>query len=203
MRKNNQPMNNTLQYYNEHADSFTADTQTSDMTERYAPFLSRVKPGGHILDLGCGSGRDSAQFLARGYKVTSVDGSEELCRIAEAHTGQKVYHMLFDEIIWQNQFDGVWACASLLHCTMEDLPGILQKVSDSLKPGGVLYLSFKYGDFAGWRNGRYFTNLTEQTLQKLINTVPELHLETMWITGDVRPGREHELWLNAIARKRE
>ena len=203
MRKNNQPMNNTLQYYNEHADSFTADTQTSDMTERYAPFLSRVKPGGHILDLGCGSGRDSAQFLARGYNVTSVDGSEKLCRIAETHTGQKVHHMLFDEIPWQNEFDGVWACASLLHCTADELPDILQKVSDSLKPGGVLYLSFKYGDFAGWRNGRYFTNLTEQTLQKLINTVPKLHLETMWTTGDVRPGREHEMWLNIIAGKRE
>ncbi len=195
-------MNNTLQYYNEHADSFTADTQQSDMTEKYAPFLSCVKAGGHIMDLGCGSGRDSAQFLARGYKVTSVDGSEELCRIAEQHTGRKVHHMLFDEIPWQNQFDGVWACASLLHCTMEELPGILQKVSSSLKPGGVLYLSFKYGDFAGWRNGRYFTNITEETLQKLIDTLPELHIKEMYKTGDVRPGRESELWLNAIVGKR-
>ena len=195
-------MNNTLQYYNEHAELFTADTQSSDMTEKYAPFLSRVKPGGHILDLGCGSGRDSAKFLQLGYTVTSVDGSEELCRIAEAHTGQPVHHMLFDEISWHNEFDGVWACASLLHCTMEELPTVLQKVSDSLKNGGVLYLSFKYGDFAGWRNGRYFTNLTEDTLQKLIDTIPELHVKETYKTGDVRPGREDEQWLNAIVKKR-
>lgn len=195
-------MNNTLQYYNEHADSFTVDTQQSDMTEKYAPFLNRIKAGGHIMDLGCGSGRDSAQFLVRGYKVTSVDGSEELCRIAEAHTGRKVHHMLFDEIPWQKQFDGVWACASLLHCTIEELPGILQKVSNSLKPDGVLYLSFKYGDFAGWRNGRYFTNLTEQTLQKLIDALPELHIKEMYKTGDVRPGRERDRWLIAIVEKR-
>lgn len=195
-------MNNTLQYYNEHADSFTVDTQQSDMTEKYAPFLNRIKAGGHIMDLGCGSGRDSAQFLVRGYKVTSVDGSEELCRIAEAHTGRKVHHMLFDEIPWQKQFDGVWACASLLHCTIEELPGILQKVSNSLKPDGVLYLSFKYGDFAGWRNGRYFTNLTEQTLQKLIDALPELHIKEMYKTGDVRPGRERDRWLSAIVEKR-
>ena len=194
-------MNNTLQYYNEHAESFTADTQTSDMTEKYAPFLSRVKPGGHILDLGCGSGRDSAKFLQMGYTVTSVDGSEELCRIAEAHTGQTVHYMLFDEIPWQNQFDGVWACASLLHCTMEELPHVLQKVANSLKAGGVLYLSFKYGDFEGMRNGRYFTNLTEESLQKLIADMPELSIEKMYQTGDVRPGREHELWLNAITIK--
>ena len=195
-------LNNTLQYYNEHADCFTADTQTSDMTEKYAPFLSRVKPGGHILDLGCGSGRDSAQFLARGYQVTSMDGSAELCRIAEAYTGHKVHNILFDEIAWQNEFDGVWACASLLHCTMDELPGVLQKVSRSLKSDGVLYVSFKYGDFAGWRNGRYFTNLTEAALQKLIDMAPELRIIEVYKTGDVRPGREHELWLNAIVEKR-
>ena len=195
-------MNNTLQYYNEHAELFTADTQSSDMTEKYAPFLNRLPDGAHILDLGCGSGRDSAKFLQMGYIVTSVDGSEELCRIAEAHTGQTVHHMLFDEISWRNKFDGVWACASLLHCTMEELPAILQKVSDSLKPGGVLYLSFKYGDFAGWRNGRYFTNLTEETLQKLMDTNPELCIKETYKTGDVRPGRENEQWLNAIVKKR-
>ena len=195
-------MNNTLQYYNQYAADFTADTQSSDMTEKYASFLNRVKTGGHILDLGCGSGRDSLQFLKRGYTVTSVDGSEELCRIAEAYTGQKVHHMLFDEISWQNEFDGVWACASLLHCTIEELPMILQKVTDSLKPGGVLYLSFKYGDFAGWKNGRYFTYLTEESLKRLLTAVSELHLEEISLNGDVRPGREHEIWLNAVAWKR-
>ena len=136
-------MNETLQYYNDHAADFTADTQQSDMSERYVSFLSRVKDGGHILDLGCGAGRDSAQFLHRGYQVTAVDGSEELCRIAEIFIGQKVYHMYFQDITWQKQFDGVWACSSLLHCTFDELPDILQKVSDSLKDNGILYLSFK------------------------------------------------------------
>ena len=85
---------------------------------------------------------------------------------------------------------------------MEELPAILQKVSDSLKSGGVLYLSFKYGDFAGWRNGRYFTNLTEETLQKLMDTNPELCIKETYKTGDVRLRRENELWLNAIVEKR-
>ena len=195
-------MNHTLQYYNQHAENFTADTQNSDMTEKYAPFINRIKPGGHILDLGCGSGRDSAQFLSRGYTVTSVDGSEELCRIAAQHIGQSVHHMLFNEINWQNQFDGIWACASLLHCTLDELPDILQKTADSLKPGGTMYLSFKYGDFTGMRNGRYFTDLTETSLQKLIDNIPELNIVETYITGDVRPGREHEKWLNAIVGKK-
>ena len=194
-------MNETLQYYNEHAADFAADTQQSDMSERYVSFLSRVKVGGHILDLGCGAGRDSAQFLKRGYQVTAVDGSEELCRIAENFIGQKVYHMYFQDITWQKQFDGVWACSSLLHCTIEELPDILQKVSDSLKENGILYLSFKYGDFSGMRNGRYFTNLTEESLNILLSKIPSLKLVETSINGDVRPGREQEMWLSAIIEK--
>ena len=194
-------MNETLQYYNDHAADFTADTQQSDMSELYVSFLSRVKDGGHILDLGCGAGRDSAQFLHRGYQVTAVDGSEELCRIAEIFIGQKVYHMYFQDITWQKQFDGVWACSSLLHCTFDELPDILQKVSDSLKDNGILYLSFKYGDFSGMRNGRYFTNLTEESLNILLSKIPSLQLVETSINGDVRPGREQEMWLSAIIEK--
>jgi SAM-dependent methyltransferase len=67
-------MNDTLQYYNEHAAEFVQDTQNSDMHEKYEPFLSRVVLGGHILDLGCGSGRDSAEFIKRGYQVTVLTG---------------------------------------------------------------------------------------------------------------------------------
>ena len=196
-----QTMNNTLQYYNTHAADFTQDTQSTDMSEKYAPFLSRISSGGHILDLGCGAGRDTKAFLEMGYRVTAVDGSEELCRIASAFTGQMVHQMLFADMAWQKEFDGVWACSSLLHCSLEELPDILRKVSDSLKANGVLYVSFKYGDYAGWRNGRYFTNLTEQTLGELLEQIPSLRLAETSVTGDVRPGREQELWLNAIVEK--
>ena len=194
-------MNETLQYYNTHASEFTADTQDCDMSEKYLPFLSRIRSGGHILDLGCGSGRDSDQFMQRGYQVTAMDGSEEMCRVASELTGLNVQHMLFQDIAWKNEFDGIWACSSLLHCHKDELPEILQKVADSLKAQGTLYVSFKYGDFEGARNGRYFTNLTEESLAELLSAIPELKIVETSITGDVRPGREHELWLNVIIAK--
>lgn len=195
-------MNDTLQYYNERAAAFVADTRDGDMREQYASFLQKVNPGRLILDLGCGSGRDSHYFLQHGYQVCAVDGSLELCRLAEEYLGQKVHHLMFQQLDWQNQFDGVWACASLLHCTNEELPDILQRVADSLKSQGVLYLSFKYGDFSGWRNGRYFTDLTEDRLAKLLKQVPELQLCETFLTGDVRTDRQQEQWLNAIVEKR-
>ena len=191
----------TLQYYNQNADAYNADTQQNDMSAQYHLFLPRVAAGGHILDLGCGSGRDSLHFLQQGYQVTAVDGSEALCRIAARRIGQPVQNMLFEEIGWQNAFDGVWACASLLHCAMDTLPEILQKVADSLKPGGVLYVSFKYGDFAGWKDGRYFTYLTEKTFRQLLGQIPELEIVQIAISGDVRQDRASEQWLNAVARK--
>ncbi len=194
-------MKNTLQYYNEHAEEFVKDTQQSDMHERYELFLQRVIAGGHILDLGCGSGRDSAAFLKLGYQVTAVDGSEELCRIAEEYIGKKVQHMLFEDISWQETFDGVWASASLLHCTDADLPIILQKIANSLKQGGILFASFKYGDFVGWVNGRFYTNYSEESFAQTLAQVPSLKLVHTAINGDVRPGRSHELWLNAIVEK--
>ena len=194
-------MNNTLQYYNEHAELFTADTQASDMTEKYAPFLNRLPDGAHILDLGCGSGRDSAKFLQMGYTVTSVDGSEELCRIAEAHTGQTVHHMLFDEINWHNKFDGVWACASILHVEKKQLPEIIKKIAIATKKGGIVYTSFKYGEFEGIRNGRFFTYLTEESFGEILRSVSDLAIEKLWISADVRAERGEERWLNIVLRK--
>ena len=194
-------MKDTLDYYNENADAFVADTQGADMHDRHELFLQYVAEGGHILDLGCGSGRDSKAFIERGYQVTAVDGSEELCRIAAEHIGQPVYHMLFQDIAWQDMFDGVWASASLLHCTIEELPAILQKVADSLKQGGTLFVSFKYGAFTGWVNGRFYTNLSEASFAQVLAQVPSLQLVHMAVNGDVRPGRAHEMWLNAIVKK--
>ena len=155
-----------------------------------------------ILDLGCGSGRDSYYFLQHGYQVCAVDGSTELCRLAEDYLGQKVHNITFQQLNWQDKFDGVWACASLLYCTAEELPDILQRVADSMKVHGILYLSFKYGDFSGWRNGRYFTDLNEDRLAKLLKQVPELQLCETFLTGDVRPSRQQEQWLNAIVMKK-
>ena len=58
-----------------------------------------------------------------------------------------------------------------------------------------------YGDFEGERNGRYFTNFREDTFQEFMKGIPELTIEDYWITGDVRPGRGEEKWLNLILRK--
>ena len=194
-------MNNTINYYNQNAENFIANTQNADMHPTQERFLRLLDANTSILDFGCGSGRDTKYFLEKGYQVTATDGSAELCRLASEFTGIKVKEMLFQELDAINQYDGIWACSSILHLPKKELLLMIWKMCEALKDNGIIYTSFKYGDFEGERNGRYFTDFTEKTFQEVIEKVPELTIEEHWITSDVRPGRGEEKWLNLILRK--
>ena len=191
----------TLQYYQENAGVFVEGTVSADMHDARTRFLRLLPSQAYILDFGCGSGRDTKAFLEQGCRVDAADGSAELCRMATELTGIQVKQMLFEELSTVEQYDGIWACASILHLPRKELGGILQKISDALKPGGVLYSSFKYGDFEGIRRGRYFTDFTEDSLAGLMAEVPSLQIVETWTTNDVRPGREEERWINILARR--
>lgn len=194
-------MQKTLEYYNRNAREFAEGTSGVDFSGIQNRFLSHLPEGALILDFGCGSGRDTRYFLGKGFRVEAADGSEELCRLASVYTGIPVKQMLFQELEETEKYDGIWACASILHLRREELPEVFRKMYRALKPGGILYVSFKYGDFEGERNGRYFTDMTEETAEELLESVPELKIKEHWVTGDVRAGRGAEKWLNMILRR--
>lgn len=199
----NQNEQKTIEYYNSNAEEFYESTVTADMSVQYMLFEKYLGDGAHILDCGCGSGRDSKHFLDDGFEVTAIDGSEELCKKASELTGLEVKHIYFQDLNFDNEFSGVWACASLLHVKRDELPDVLTKITKALRDGGVLYVSFKYGDFSGERNGRFFTDLDDESFETLIANIPEMVLKEKYISTDVRPGRENERWLNAIVIKRK
>ena len=191
----------TLQYYDQCSDSFISGTRTADMSDTQSRFCACLPAGGSILDFGCGSGRDTKAFLDLGFSVEATDGSEELCTLASAYTGIKVRQMLFNELNVIERYDGIWACASVLHLPREELSDVIRRMETALKAGGVLYASFKYGTFEGMRNGRYFTDFTEETLKAFWEPVTSMRIFDLWITGDVRPDRKDERWINLLARK--
>ena len=194
-------MQYTIDYYNQNVKTFIDGTVAVDFTEIQKMFLELLPVNAYILDFGCGSGRDTKCFLAHGFQVDAIDGSAEICEFASEYTGIKVKNMLFQELEEVEKYDGIWACASILHAQKAELPEILHKMCVATKSNGIIYISFKYGDFEGERNGRYFTDLTEEAVKELIKTVPELKIEKIWITNDVRNGRGDERWLNVILRK--
>lgn len=192
----------TLKYYNENAQSFASGTVSVKFTEVQDKFLEKLNSDAYILDFGCGAGRDTKYFLSRGYQVDAVDGSEQLCRIASEYTGIKVRQMLFQELDEKEKYDGIWACASILHLPKKQLREVLKNMYAALKSKGWIYISFKYGEFEGERNGRYFTDFTTDTFKDFIHDMHGLKIEEQWITGDVRPGRGEEKWLNLLLQKK-
>lgn len=194
-------VDDTLNYYNSKAKEFVSGTVDVAFTEIQDLCIEYIPAGGKILDFGCGSGRDTKYFISKGYNVDATDGSEELCKIASEYTDIKVKQMLFAELDEIELYDGVWACASILHVEKKQLPEIMKKIAIATKRGGIVYTSFKYGEFEGIRNGRFFTYLTEESFEELLRKVPELAIEKLWISADVRAERGEERWLNIVLRK--
>lgn len=191
----------TLNYYNQNAAQFCKNTLFVEFSATQNRFLSRLSATAHILDFGCGSGRDTKAFLDQGYHVDAIDGSVELCKLASQHTGIRVRHMLFQELSAVSVYDGIWACSSILHLPRKELAEVMRKMAVALKQDGIIYTSFKYGTFSGERDGRYFTDMTEKTFADFMDGMQELRTEEEWVTNDARPGRESEKWLNLILRK--
>ena len=191
----------TLNYYNQNADSFIQGTVSVDFSQVQDKFLERLNEGDYILDFGCGSGRDTKYFLKKGMVVDAIDGSVNLCKLASEYTGIKVRNIVFQELDEQEKYDGIWACASILHLSKKELSVVLDKMIAALKKNGIIYTSFKYGDFEGERNGRYFTDFTDKSFKEFIENVADVEIVEYWITGDVRQGRGEEKWLNIILQK--
>lgn len=191
----------TLEYYNEQHKNFVEDTLNVDFKDTQEKFLNMLPEKAHILDFGCGSGRDTKYFLERGFKVTAIDGSLELCKFASMFTGVEVKHMYFQDLYEVNVYDGIWACSSILHLPWEELKDVMNKMVLATKKSGIIYTSFKYGMYEGERKGRYFTDMTEEKFKLFLREVPGLRLKELWVNADVRAERRDEKWLNLILTK--
>ncbi|WP_180180951.1 bifunctional 2-polyprenyl-6-hydroxyphenol methylase/3-demethylubiquinol 3-O-methyltransferase UbiG [Acinetobacter sp. YH01021] len=190
----------TIDYYNKHAEEFTASTFEVDMESLYQPFLAELPEGARILDVGCGSGRDTLAFKKKGYQVDAIDYSEELVKKASRLTGIPIKLKSFYEVDDYEAYDGIWACASLLHCERTRLKEVIGKLLSALKPNGVIYMSFKYGNGDREKDGRQFTDLNEVQVKELLNQWDDVSQLKQWITIDQRPNRS-EKWLNILLKK--
>ncbi len=188
-------------YYDANAEVFSNSTQQLNMDSLYELFLPNLPPNSIILDAGCGSGRDSLNFKNLGHKVVAFDASAKMVEIAKRHFGENVLLLSFQDVDWVNYFDGIWACASLLHVPIQEMPATISKLSNALKSSGFMYVSFKYGRGEHIRNGRLFSDYDETTFNDLVNQVKSLVINKIWITHDIRPGKENEKWLNSVLYK--
>jgi SAM-dependent methyltransferase len=195
------PSDPTREFYSQNARAYAEATLGLDMGPLHESFLALVPAGSRILDAGCGSGRDAREFKRRGYRVTAVDASPELARLASEIIGQPVRVLRFEEMTYDEDFDGIWACASLLHVPRTGMDDVLARLSRALRWGGVVYASFKVGEAEQVRGGRLFNDYSEESLGELFRRHPELEVVRTWRTQDQRPSAGGQCWLNLLARK--
>lgn len=188
------------EYYNENADDFYNATCGVDLSDIYKKFEKYLSQKAHILDAGCGSGRDSKYFLSKGYEVTAIDASREMAVRAKVLTGLDVREMYFQDIKDVEVYDAIWTCASLLHVPKKDIHEVLQTLINSLKVSGIWYMSFKHGDTEREKDNRLFNDYTENTLEDLISNYPQLSILELWLTDDRREDR-NDKWINIIVKK--
>ena len=192
----------SVEFYNENAVGFFENTVDADMGKTYEIFNSYLKKGATILDLGCGSGRDSHHFSNYGYEVISADYSDEMVKMAGDFLNKEVIKLDMRQMDFNNKFDGIWACASILHIKKDEIVKVLEKSYTALKEGGIIYMSFKYGEGEVQKGGRHFSNYKEDTFTKLLDSLDLFQIEKFWKTEDVRPDRKNEFWLNVIVKKK-
>lgn len=192
----------TSEYYKKEAASYCAETLSFGVDDLYPPFLSKLSPNAHILDLGCGAGRDSRHFLQQGYQITALDSSPAIAAFAEKEINAPVEVKTFSEIRAIDTFDGVWANASLLHCPKGQIEEVFRRLINSLRANGVWFMSFKYGSKETMDHcGRFFNNYTKESLTDLLCSFDEIQIQDVWENTCLLRGK-NQCWVNAIVKKK-
>ena len=194
-------------WYDEHAQEWHERTKDLNVDFTYQDFLKELPITDEyaplILDAGCGGGRFAKVFLDVGYRVEAFDASSEMVKLATTHVGIKVRQLTFQEMDYESKFDGIWANASLLHVQRDEMKDVFHRLIRALKPGGVLYASFKKGQKETFERGRLFNNYDEETLRAFVESFPELHMSSLKIctSEDIRPERKGRFWVRMLCRK--
>lgn len=137
----------TLDWYDREAAAYAAMMGSARaLSFRFLePFLAALPPGAHVLELGCGGGRDTLVMLERGFSVDATDGSSGMAQEASARIGQPVRVLRFTDLDAQGTYDAVWAHASIHHQPYAGLADVLARIRRALKPGGLFFTNFKLG----------------------------------------------------------
>ena len=185
-------------YYENNAERYAAETFSADMSEQYQSFLPLLKKGAKILDVGSGSGRDASYFQKQGYQVTALEPSKNLGReIRKVFSGELVCSDI-QNYRPTERYDGIWACASLIHLQEEEVLQFFEKIDQYLNDNGIIYISGKNGLSTGKvEDGRFFLEFTEQLVEKILTVNKQLKQEQLWYTEDVS-GRRGFRWLNVV-----
>lgn len=193
----------TERFYEDHAAEYFKRTVAVDMSRLYDRFLALLPPGGRILDAGCGSGRDLRHFVKCGFRAMGMDTSTSLVDLAKSYSGAPCIVGRLESMDFASAFDGIWACASLLHLPKSMLASALRRIQTALVPCGILFASVQEG--GGERSapdGRFFSYYQPIEFISAVKDVGFV-IEDAWVSEDVLPQRRSVRWVNVLARRND
>jgi len=193
----------SIHYYNTNAQDFYKRAYDADLSDSYQAFQEHLPEKACILDAGCGFGRDITHFLKQGYNVTAFDASKEMRAMALKETKISILDITFQDMNFRQEFDGVWAQASLLHIPYQETRAVYQRIHKALKPEGIFYASYKYGNAHMPTPERDFWNMDENMIQSYFEGL--FDVITIWTQKDklskLAPSPKG-LWLKFVVRKK-
>jgi len=190
----------TIRYYDTNAEEYAESTKYVYMFDIRTVFLKYIDPSGRILDAGCGGGRDMRIFMENGFMADGFDASKEMARVASEWTGQPVQCADFASYVPRFTYAGIWACASLLHCTEDEFYAFFKRYKEFLSSDGVIYFSMKTGIRDGYDDkGRWYLGFDDRRLQRILDENPDLKRVKYWKTQDNL--HRSLTWANVILQK--
>jgi SAM-dependent methyltransferase len=194
-------VSDSIEYYQRHAEEYCTTTLNVDMSTHYARFQAYLPQGAKVLDVGCGSGRDSIHFIKSGFDVTATEPTPKLRQIATQNTGTVVHPYTFQTLPYRSQFDAIWCCASLLHVPLAEVGLSLHNLNLALKDNGVLYISVKQGEGEHTIAGRHFTFFNRDQFLQLAKTYGAFERVDDWQNEDANFTTNGTVWLNFLLLK--
>lgn len=195
-------MCDTIRIYDEICEEYARKTESIVLKELWDMFACRIPERGKILDLGCGSGRDSIYFRSIGFEIVALDASPKMCQIAYRYLKDNVVCGNILDLCYDREFDGIWACASMLHIPRKDQQLAWKTIVKALRQNGYAYVSYKYGGFEGRRNRLYYLDMTEERLMEMLDKIDQLQVEKVWKTIDIHyEDKKPEIWLHCLVRR--
>lgn len=192
----------TFHYYQKNADAYTEETVGFNSHETCRQrFFELLAPNSLILDLGCGSGRDSRFFLENGHRVVAVDAVKEVADCAARYLTHPVRVQKAEDLSEIDCYDGIWAAASLLHIPESRIIAVFCNIIRALKPGGVWYMSFKSGvKDAPETRQRFFSYYSLPRMRQLLDQVPQARIIDLNESSSLLRGKKQQ-WLNVLVMK--
>lgn len=199
----------TLDYYNQNSLSVAERYESAEVIQLHDFLSAGLKPGGRLLELGCGSGRDAAFMVRQGFKVLATDGSPSMVEQAKHHHPELVGHVvhlklpggLSNEL---GKFDGIYAVAVLMHLCVKEIENTISAVNTLLIPKGRFVFSVPVlRDDAVTKEfdskGRRFTALSQNGWKDLCRQHNLQIIRTMICQDGL--GRGGIVWMNCLAEK--